>query len=272
MKILILLIILFQYCLALQSKKTLKFYSSAITQCMKYDEENPHLDIKFKIESSGFDEPQEFELKFKNINFFTALCTIPKDKEYSYIMIMICQINIVEYGIPHDLELFEEPPIIEGVDIINWELAQRYKALSNCYLDYAYKFNQINNYTYDVNDDGKFINIEGTIKKEINRTDEENTILNIYPFIEIDESYIVEKTKCIITFNGTKNEDKNAKMICNATHGIRAVFIESVPLERDKKIYVYFDVSDTVLNFTKASYSLFTSFKFWLFIITLLMF
>ena len=179
--------------------------------------------------------------------------------------------SIVEYGIPHGLTLLDEPPTIPDVEILHWERTAEYGLFAKCYNDYTYQFAKITKYFISKKDNSKFIDIQVTIKKEMNITGEENTELNINPILEIDESPNLEITNCKITFNGKLEEDKNAKMQCNVTHGKKAVFIYSVPLEHRKNYYVFFNISENVLDLEKSNSS-FIYFKLWLIIIFLILF
>ena len=105
----------------------------------------------------------------------------------------------------------------------------------------------------------------------MNITGEENTELNINPILEIDKSPNLEITNCKIKFNGKLEEDKNAKMQCNVTHGKTAIFLRSVPLEHTKNYYVFFDISENVLDLEKSNSSFIYS-KLWLLIIFLILF
>lgn len=270
MKALILLIILFQYSLLKEgNNKWIEFYSDpAATQCFN-NQENPYMKIYFKCKTSGFEQPQTFELKFKNINLFMASCTILTDDDQRLDRI-ICEMNITEYGIPHGLTLLDEPPTIPDVEIKHWERTAQYGLFAQCYKDETYQFADITNYFISQKDNSKFINIQGTIKKKNNITGEENTELNINPILEIDESPNLEITNCKIKFNGKLEEDKNAKMQCNVTHGKTAIFIKSVPLEHKKNYYVFFDISGDVLDLNKINSSFIYS-KFWLLMILVLL-
>ena len=132
-----------------ESIKKIQFTTKVSTQCINF-QDPPYFNIFFTVISSGFDEREEFELKFENINVFTALCTIPKDDEYKEEI--ICQISIIEYGIPHGLTLFKEPPDIKGVEIIDWKKAAEQLLFVNCYIDYTYHFNHIEKYSIDENE------------------------------------------------------------------------------------------------------------------------
>lgn len=262
------LLILFQYSLLKEgNNKLIEFYSDPpSTQCFT----KQVMKIFFKCITSGFDQPQTFELKFKNINLFKASCTILSDDEDSpSSQRIICEMSLVEYGIPHGLSLYDEPPTIPDVEIKYWERISKI-LFASCYNDYTYQFTKIANYFISKKDNSKFINIQGTIKKTNNITGEENTELNINPILEIDESPFLEITNCKVKFNGKLEEDKNAKMQCNVTHGKTAIFIYSVPLEHTKNYYVFFDISENVLDLEK-NISTFIYSKFWLLIIILLL-
>ena len=267
-----LLLILFQYSLLKEgNNRSIEFYSDPpATQCFN-NQENPIMKIFFKCITSGFDQPQTFELKFKDFNFFKASCKVLSDDDNPQTsQRIVCEMSIVEYGIPHSLSLLEEPPTIPDVEIKHWERVSQNGLYARCYNDYTYRFDKITNYFISKKDNTKFIDIQGTIKKTINITGEENTELNINPILEIDES-IHEITNCKIQFNGKLEEDKNAKMQCNVTHGNTAIFLYSVPLEHTKNYYVYFDISDNVLDLENNNSSFIYS-KFWLLIIILLLF
>ena len=270
MKMIILLLIFFQCVLMVEKNKTIEFSSTVYTQCFNYKVE-PYLKISFNCDISGFDEPVEYELKFKNFNLFTSQCVILKDddisSEKSY-----CIISLVEYGLPFGLKLPDEPPNITDVQIKNWEYAANAILFTICHKDYAYQLYNITDYYVYRNENGKFLYINGIIKKEMNITGEETTELNVNPIIRVDNSPIDEITNCKIIFNATLDEDKNAQMRCNIIHGKQVVFIRIIPLDHNHNFYVNFEISKHILNLEKYSYSSFINFKFWVFIIIFLLF
>lgn len=105
-----LLLILFQYSLLKEgNNRSVEFYSDPpATQCFN-NQENPIMKIFFKCITSGFDQPQTFELKFKDFNFFKASCKVLSDDDNPQTtQRIVCEMSIVEYGIPHSLSLLEE--------------------------------------------------------------------------------------------------------------------------------------------------------------------
>lgn len=268
MKYLIIHLILIQYCLTIESNKKINFLNTVSIQCINFDDPSPHMNIFLSVESSGFNEPQQFVHGFKGLNFLTTLCTIRKDDDV-FSKQILCNVSIVEYGISR-INFLDEEPKIEGVELYNWDRVPKVN-LGSCYMPYTYHINHINYYSIKKNNDEKFIEINAVIKKNINITGEENTALTLYTYLEIDGNInTYEKSKCDIFFNGAKDEDPNGKMICNVTtQGKEAMFVSIVPLEHSKNYYVYIDISDEMINLTEAS--LFISIKFWLFIITFLM-
>ena len=132
MKMIILLLIFFQCVLMIEKNKTIEFSSTVYTQCFNNYKVDPYLKIIFQCDTSGFDEPVEYELKFKNFNLFTGKCVILKDDDVTS-QKSYCNVSLVEYGLPFGLKLPDEPPNITDVQIKNWKYATKAFLLTICH-------------------------------------------------------------------------------------------------------------------------------------------
>ena len=273
MKSIIFILLIFQFNSLKESKQLSFFYVS--TSCYNSGKDDDHLEINFYVGTSGFTEPVEFELKFTEQINITANCIIPPDQssQLTSNRYIRCNISIIEYGIDYSLKLPKEPPYIEDVETRNWESIAGSNLVSECTRNFTYVFNYIKKASVYCNKDYKILNIKGTIRKKINITGEEKTVLNIKPYFNIDN--INKYLNCNLTFNGLKDMDENSDLKCSITEeGNVAYIIKSIPYEHNKNYYVSFDCSNLYIIHLDECYSFSSSIllKFWLSAIILFMF
>ena len=252
MKVIFILLIIFPYMMPLTERK-IKIYDAVYYRCLK-DENNPRLEIFIKSEGTGFTEPLEFELKFKDYEYIPTKCVISKDGEEYEDRKLICTMNITIFGVPKMFEAPKEPPKLENVIIEDWDVVTGRIIAGMCTRDYTYFFKPSNDYHLFCNEKEKNLEIKGKIKNYtyINETSKSN-LLNVKPYLLIKNK--TEEVECSITFDGLKREDEDAKMKCKITSKENeGKFVMTTYYVNNKKYYVGIGDSDN-LNFMNCESS-----------------